>query len=74
MILPDDYCGNGTEWRTWDSLEVLGDKANPRPGQEWLKFNGRWGELRGSIWGDIVQGPTGPAFKDWWKENGFDNL
>jgi len=70
IILPDDYCGNGTEWRTWDALEQLGDKVNPPVGQEWLQFNGRWGELRGSIYGDIVQGPTGPAFKKWWKDNG----
>ena len=70
-ILPDDYCGNGTEWRTWDGLEILGDRANPPAGQEWLKFNGRWGELRGNLYGDMVQGPTGPAFKKWWKESGF---
>jgi hypothetical protein len=71
-ILPDDYCGNGAEWITEDRLEVLGDRATPRLGQEWLRFNGRWGELRGSFWGEMVQGPTGPAFKDWWKDNGFD--
>jgi len=74
MILPDDYCGNGAEWRCWENLEILGDRANPRAGQEWLKFNGRWGELRGSIYGDILQGPTGPAFKKWWKDNGFDDV
>jgi len=72
-ILPDDYCGNGIEWRTWGALEHLGDKADPPVGQEWLKFNGRWGEHRGSIYGDIVEGPTGPAFKKWWKDNGFGN-
>jgi hypothetical protein len=72
-ILPDDYCGNGIEWRTWDTLELLGDKADPPLGQEWLKFNGNWGEYRGSILGGIVEGPTGPAFKKWWKDSGFDN-
>ena len=72
-ILPDDYCGNGIEWRTWEALELLGDKANPPAGQEWLKFNGHWGEYRGSVLGDMVEGPSGPAFKKWWKDNGFDN-
>jgi hypothetical protein len=74
VILPDDYCGRGIEWRCWENLEILGDRVNPLAGQEWLKFNGRWGELRGSIYGDIVQGPTGPAFKRWWKEDGFDDV
>jgi hypothetical protein len=70
VILPDDHCGSGIEWRTWEALEILGDKANPPAGQEWLKFNGHWGEYRGSIYGEIVEGPTGPAFKKWWKDNG----
>lgn len=65
-LMPDDLTGRGREWKTWDHLEVLGDWANPKPGQEWLKFSGRWGQL----WGNFY-GPTGPAFKDWWRDNGF---
>lgn len=65
-LMPDDLTGRGKEWKTWNHLEVLGDWANPLPGQKWLKFSGRWGQL----WG-FFHGPTGPAFKDWWKDNGL---
>ena len=37
--------------------------------QKWLKFSGRWGQLWGSALG--IVGPSGPAFKEWWQDNGF---
>ncbi len=71
--LPDDHTGRGLEWQTWDSLEVLGDWANPPSGQEWLKYSGRWGQQWGRLSHSVAStyGPSGPAFKDWWQDNGF---
>lgn len=67
--LATDHTGNGREWRTWDSLEILGDLANPGSRHQWLKFNGLWGQVWGSPIG--LTGPTGPAFKSWWQDNRF---
>lgn len=41
----------------------VGELDYPRPGQEWIRFSGRWGE-KGNF--DGTSGPEGPAYKDSW--------
>jgi hypothetical protein len=62
--------------RTSDGGEVLdcsrswvnvGELEAPRSGAEWLRYNGRWGEI-----GEVFSGPRGPAFHDdtWFERSG----
>jgi hypothetical protein len=46
-------------------LVNMGEKSNPMPGQQWLRYSGRWGE-KGEI--DGTSGPRGPAYNSngWW--------
>ena len=47
-------------------LVDLGEKSYPTPGQEWIRYSGRWGE-KGQT--DDTSGPQGPAYKtDWLKD------
>ena len=43
-------------------LVNMGEKATPMPGQSWVKYSGRWGEV-----GPVNSGPRGPAYNT----NGF---
>lgn len=40
--------GSGPLWRTWNNLIYVGTVENPTPGQDWLKFKGRWGSTSNS--------------------------
>ncbi|MEW5795501.1 MAG: Vps62-related protein [Candidatus Zixiibacteriota bacterium] len=73
-LASDETATGGAEWPCWERTAVLGDKANPPSGQEWLRFNGLWGDPGSQLpgIGEATKGPTGPAFKKWWKDNGFD--
>lgn len=70
-------------WFTWSGgkgwqeglqgggLVNMGEKNAPMPGQQWVKYSGRWGEV--GTWGnfyfpDWTSGPKGPAYKEqgWW--------
>jgi len=62
--------------RTSDGGDVLdcstswvnvGELAAPLNGADWVRYNGRWGEL-----GELFSGPRGPAFQDSWIEGTSD--
>lgn len=59
----DKTSGNGPEWRTWSQPVYVGTKEQPTPGNEWLKFGGRWGASDHS--------PRNPVYQAWWRNSGF---
>lgn len=70
-----DINGFGTPWSTWKEIEFSyeGDiDGTPTYGPEWLKFNGRWGNLKskchplkriGLNFCEYFDGPTGIPLK-----------
>ena len=66
--LPDDHTADGgPEWRTWDVLRLVGQREHPRPGQQWIKYTGHWGQIGTKI--SWLSGPYGPAFQRYWDED-----
>lgn len=64
IYLPSDKTGNGgLVWDCRTNVVNLGEKAYPRPGQEWLHYSGHWGEI-GEV--GYTKGPYGPAYQEWW--------
>ncbi len=62
--LPSDRTSEGGfSWDCQFGLVNLGEKDYPRPGQEWLQYSGRWGEI-GEV--GFTKGPYGPAYQSWW--------
>lgn len=71
-VLPNDRtAGGGPIWRTWERLVNVGTFEAPAPGQEWVRYTGRWGELgtRGASQALVSSGPFGPAFQPWWSDD-----
>jgi hypothetical protein len=57
-----DTAGIGkTYWPTYNHVVLIGTKDNPKPGQEWIKFNGSWGSF-GS--------PQTPSYQGYWRHAG----
>lgn len=70
--LPDDVTSAlGPVWETWNSLSLLGSFEEPAPGNEWLTFRGRWGEIGAPVFGNLLvtSAPYGPAFQPWWYDD-----
>lgn len=72
---------DGNRWFTWSGgkgahvgrqgggLVNMGEKTSPMPGQQWLRYSGRWGEVGFDGLGfDGTSGPRGPAYNKngWW--------
>ncbi len=53
----DRTASNGPQWKCWENIINVGTLENPTPGQEWIRFKGRWG----------VDGNTAPTQRDWWR-------
>lgn len=67
-------------WFTWSGgrggyeglqgagLVNMGEKNAPMPGQQWLRYSGRWGEVGNIDISDGTSGPKGPAYNKngWW--------
>jgi hypothetical protein len=71
--LPDDHTSNGGPyWSTWGNLRLIGERLDPMPGQEWVRYTGRWGQF-GSPGPEWLTGPWGPAFQAWWDDDDEGN-
>lgn len=69
-----DTASHGFTWLTWCGVVDVGwsphalenerkyAEWNPRNGQMWLKFSGRWGSSSG-----MTSSPRGPAYKSTWQ-------
>jgi len=68
--LPDDWTGKGLKMDCWKDahFELLGNKAAPPSGQDWLRYGGFWGRLGAGIPLIPDRGPMGPAYKKWWRD------
>ncbi|MCP4218630.1 MAG: Vps62-related protein [bacterium] len=62
-----DHTGHGTPWNTINNLVNVGELADPVNGQNWLQYNGRWGEI-GQF--EFTTGPYGPAFQSKFADDG----
>lgn len=65
VISVDELSNVGPSWNTWNKLVLIGTKSSPSRGQEWIQYNGRWGEL-GITDTFGTSGPYGPAFQESW--------
>ncbi len=52
--LADVANGKGARWQTWKNIVDIGSYNSPTPGNEWIKFKGKWGEV------------TAPPRTSWW--------
>ena len=60
----DDHTyDDGPVWTTWTSLVHVGEKTQPRGGQSFIRYGGRWGE-HGKT--SVTTGPRGPSFQGAW--------
>jgi len=60
----DDHTyDGGPVWQTWTNLIHVGEKSNPRGGQHFIRYGGRWGEHGSTPW---TTGPRGPSFQGAW--------
>lgn len=65
LPLSPDYTDQGVSWPTWKTVVNVGDIYNtsgPTPGNEWLRYSGRWGTTRSMI----TDSPPTPSFQWWW--------
>ncbi len=76
--LCSDRCdGGGVIWNTRDTVTFggirnLGEKHFPRPGMDWIRYTGRWGEI-GEF--SVTSGPHGPAQQaESWHINGIHEI
>lgn len=68
--LPDDHTADGgPTWRTWDALQLVGERDRPVRWQEWIKYTGHWGQIGTSRWISWLSGPYGPAFQRYWDDD-----
>ena len=62
--LPDDVTNeDGIEWDTLAKITNIGEKRYPLPGNSWIQYSGRWGEIGET---GFTTGPFGPAYQGWW--------
>lgn len=60
----DDHTYRGGPiWQTWTNWVNVGEKDQPRAGQHFIRYGGRWGE-HGTT--SVTTGPRGPSFQDAW--------
>ncbi len=60
----DAVSDQGPVWGPGDyTLVNVGEQASPTPGNEWLRFAGRWGEFSLPAHVRAEAGPPGPAFR-----------
>lgn len=60
----DDHTYDGGPiWSTWTSLVHVGEKNEPRGGQNFIRYGGRWGEHGTN---SHTTGPRGPSFQGAW--------
>lgn len=70
--LPDDHTTeDGPVWEAWQRVVIVGEPERPTPGNEWLRYNGRWGQLGVAVIGGltVTDGPVGPAMQRWWYDD-----
>jgi hypothetical protein len=48
---------HGPEWQCWQNLVDVGTVESPEGGQEWIRFQGNWGQ----------DGPSTPSAQEWWR-------
>jgi len=64
-IAGDEVSAAGPAWRPGDyALVNVGELTAPSPGQEWLRFAGRWGEFSLAYEARAEGGPGGPAYRE----------
>jgi hypothetical protein len=71
ISLPDDHTKDGGPiWRTWERVVRVGEIGAPEPGQEWVNYNGLWGERGFFVLNPFsTHGAPGPAFQSWWYDD-----
>lgn len=72
VLMPDDHTSDGGHvWHTWQRVSVVGSFDNPTPGNEWIRYTGRWGQMGVAFIGGktATDGPRGPAFQGWWYDD-----
>ena len=65
QFLSPDYTDQGPSWPTWKTVVNVGDIYDgnePTPGNEWLKYSGRWG----TTYSLTADSPPTPSFQWWW--------
>lgn len=63
-IAGDDVSDAGPVWQPTDyTLVNVGELNAPSPGNEWLRFAGRWGEYSPAYDARAEAGPPGPAYR-----------
>jgi len=64
-IAGDEVSDAGAVWRPGDyALVNVGELAAPSPGQEWLRFAGRWGEFSLGKETRAESAPPGPGYRE----------
>lgn len=58
-VLPNDFTGKGVRWETWNNVQEVNYRLPDMNNQEWIRFNGIWGDTDGII----TQSPDGPSCK-----------
>ncbi|HET7503677.1 MAG TPA: Vps62-related protein [Kofleriaceae bacterium] len=66
---PDHAYDGGPIWQTWSNFANLGERGAILDGQDWARYDGRWGEV-----GDVedTSGPVGPMYSGRWLPAGSE--
>jgi Vacuolar protein sorting-associated protein 62 len=66
----DDLCyDGGPRWQTWRNFINLGERGHILGGQDWARYDGRWGQT--GMW-SVTTGPVGPMFNPRWPIAGIE--
>lgn len=65
-----DRCyDGGPRWATWKNYINLGEHGHILGGQDWARYDGRWGRPG---WFEITSGPVGPMYSRRWASAGSE--
>jgi hypothetical protein len=59
----------GPRWQTWKNFINLGERDHVLGGQDWARYDGRWGHPG---WFEVTSGPVGPMFNGRWSIAGTE--
>jgi hypothetical protein len=67
--LVDRCYDDGPRWETWTNFVNLGERDHILGGQDWARYDGRWGRPG---WFEITSGPVGPMYNHRWTSAGSE--